>query len=105
MHGMKKNIVAPQVEEVIKTGLGIRSEDWCNRTVTILEEQVSPVALRELSYPAQLEAFEHKAVQVGMLLSLAMHNCFPPAHGSHRVCQPQCERLCMSPGVDTTSTK
>ena len=85
MHGMKKNIVAPQVEEVIKAGLGIKSEDWCNNTVTISEEQVSPVALHELSYPAQLEAFEHKAVQVGMLLNLAMYNCLLQAHGSHRV--------------------
>lgn len=66
-----------------RTGYQVRR--LCNNTVKVLEEQVSPVALRELSYPAQLEAFINKAVQVGVLVSLAMHSCVFEAHASHRI--------------------
>lgn len=80
MQGMKMRIVPPQVEEVLKTALGIKSEDWRSKTVTVLDTEVSPVALLELANPAHLKAFEHKAVQVGAGLQSTVRNnpCRPP---------------------------
>ena len=74
MQGMKMRIVPPQVEDVLKTALGIRTEDWRSKTVTVLDTEVSPVSLLELANPAHLKAFEHKAVQVDAILHWTVRN-------------------------------
>ncbi len=55
-------------ETIIQTGLRINANDWCKASVEVLDKQVLPVPLTDLSFPSQLSEFVLRTLQVQLCL-------------------------------------